>query len=255
MKEIKAVIADDEEELRRYLISKLNKIWPELIICGQAENGPDALDLIREHQPDVAFLDIKMPGFSGIKVAEKVAGKCRVIFISAYDQFALQAFESEAIDYIVKPVTDERFEKTIKRLKKQILIEPTQPSGLTEALKDVLTKLDSRKESDYLNWIKAQHGDEVRLISVKEVYYFKASDKYTIVMTGNGESLIRKSIKVLVNELDPALFWQIHRGTIVNVNRIANVTRSFSGNLIIRLKDSTETLSVSRGYSHLFKQM
>lgn len=255
MKEIKAVIADDEKELRRFLISKLKKLWPELIICGQAENGPEALDLILKNQPDIAFLDIRMPGFSGIKVAEKIVGKCRVVFISAYDQFALQAFESEALDYIVKPVTDERFEKTIKRLKKQILIEPVQTPGLTEVIKDVLSKLDSRKESGYLNWIKAQHGDEVRLISANEVYYFKASDKYTIVMTANGESLIRISIKTLVDELNPEQFWQIHRGTIVNVNRIANVTRSFSGNHIIHLKDSTETLSVSRSYSHLFKQM
>ena len=255
MRQIKAVIADDEKELRRYLLSKLNKLWPELVICGQAENGPDALDLILEHQPDIAFLDIKMPGFSGIQVAEKIAGRCRVVFISAYDQYALQAFENEALDYIVKPVTDERLEKTVRRLKNQVVLESSPPSELTMAIKNVLTKLGTRKESGYLNWIKAQHGDEVRLIPVNEVHYFKAGDKYTIVMTGNGESLIRKSIKALVNEVDPAQFWQIHRGTIVNVNRIANVTRSFSGNLMIRLKDLPETLSVSRAYSHLFKQM
>lgn len=255
MREIKAVVADDEEELRHFLLSKLHKNWPELVICGEAENGPDALDLILAHQPDIAFLDIKMPGFSGIDVAEKVAGKCRVVFITAFDQYALQAFENEALDYIVKPVTDKRLKKTVRRLKKQLLHEPSPPPELTAVLKNVLTTLDSRKEPGYLNWIKAQHGDEVRLIPVNEVHYFKADDKYTIVMTAKGESLIRKSIKALVNELDPARFWQIHRGTIVNANRIANVTRSFSGNLMIRLKDFPETLTVSRTYNHLFKQM
>ena len=140
-------------------------------------------------------------------------------------------------------------------MKDQILLESPPASELALAIKNVLTKLDTGKIPEYLNWIKAQHGDEVRLISVNEIYYFKASDKYTIVMSTQGESLIRKSIRALVDELDPAQFWQIHRGTIVNVNRIANVTRSFSGNLTIRLKDFTETLSVSRAYNHLFKQM
>ena len=255
MGQVSAVIADDEKELRHFLLSKLNKNWPELVICGEAENGPDALDLILMHQPDIAFLDIKMPGFSGIEVAEKVAGKCRVVFVSAYDHYALQAFENEALDYIVKPVTDKRLEKTVRRLKKQLLHEPSPPPELTAVLKNVLTTLDSRKEPGYLNWIKAQHGDEVRLIPVNEVHYFKADDKYTIVRTAKGESLIRKSIKALVDELDPSLFWQIHRGTIVNANRVANVTRSFSGNLMIRLKESPETLAVSRTYSHLFRQM
>jgi DNA-binding LytR/AlgR family response regulator len=255
MRQVKAIIADDEKELRRYLLSKLNKLWPDLVVCGQAENGPDALNLILEHQPDIAFLDIKMPGFSGIDVAEKAVGKCRVVFITAYDHYALQAFENEALDYIVKPVTDERLEKTIRRLKKQIADTSSPPSELAKVMRHVLEQLGAREGTGYLNWIKSQHGDEVRLIPVNEVYYFKASDKYTIVMTGNGESLIRKSIKALASEIDPGQFWQIHRGTIVNVNQIDNVTRSFSGNLMIRLKDLPETLSVSRAYSHLFKQM
>ena len=255
MSPIKAIIADDEEQLRTHLGKRLNELWPELVICGQAGNGPEALDLIEEHHPDIAFLDIRMPGFSGIKVAEKIAGRCRVVFISAYDHYAIQAFENEALDYIVKPVTDERLEKTVTRLKKQIA-STTSPSGdMAKIIEDILANLEPRKDAEYLNWIKAQHGDEVRLIPVNEVCYFQASDKYTVVMRINGESLIRKSIKNLVEELDPKLFWQINRGTIVNVNQIANVTRSFSGSLMIRLKDIPETLSVSRFYSHLFKQM
>ena len=255
MRQIKAIIADDEKELRRYLLAKLNRLWPQLVICGEAANGPDALHLILEHKPDIAFLDIKMPGFSGIDVAEKIAGQCWVVFISAYDHYALEAFENEAIDYLVKPITDERLEKTVKRLQKQIENFSAPPSELAQIMKSVLVRLDNNEAPGYLNWIRAQHEDEVRLIPVNEVYYFKASDKYTIVMTGNGESLIRKSIKSLTHEIDPRQFWQIHRGTLVNVNKIANVTRSFSGNLIIRLRNLPETLSVSRAYSHLFKQM
>lgn len=255
MNQIKAIIADDEEQLRHFLKTKLNQLWPDLVICGEAKNGAEALDLIQQKKPDVAFLDIKMPGFSGIEVAEKIAGKCWIVFISAYDHYALQAFENEALDYIVKPATDERLEKTIKRLKKRIDDRPAPPEDLRGIIKNILTNLDTNKNTEYLNWIKAQHGDEVRLISIGEVIYFKASDKYTIVMTINGESLIRKSIKKLTKELDPQQFWQIHRGTIVNVSHIENITRSFSGSLMIRLKNTSETLTVSRSYSHLFKQM
>jgi DNA-binding LytR/AlgR family response regulator len=255
MNPIRAIIADDEEQLRIYLKARLHALWPELEICAEAANGPDTLSLIEKHQPDVAFLDIRMPGFSGIKVAEKIAGKCWVVFISAYDHYALQAFENEAIDYIVKPVTDERLEKTIQRLQKQVATASSPPSELAKIIENIFKNFETQKGSYYLNWIKAPYGEEVRLIPVNEVYFFKASDKYTIVMTSDGESLIRKTIKTLAEELDPQQFWQVHRGTIVNVNQIANVTRSFAGNLMIRLKDHPETLSVSRAYSHLFKQM
>ncbi len=256
MKGIKAIIADDEEQLRRFLKDKLKSLWPELIISGEAGNGPDALELIEVHQPDIAFLDIRMPGFSGIRVAEKAAGKCRVVFISAYDQYALQAFENEALDYIVKPVTDERLEKTIRRLKKEVADRSSPPVDLGKIIERLMAAIDTRKDADRLNWIKAQHGEGVRLISVNEIYYFKAEDKYTTVKTADSESLIRRSIKELAGDLDPGQFWQIHRGTIVNVKKIDRVTRGFSGGLMIKLKDLPgTTLSVSRAYSHLFKQM
>jgi DNA-binding LytR/AlgR family response regulator len=255
MERIKAIIADDEEQLRRYLKARLKALWPELYICGEAANGPDALDLIEARQPDIAFLDIRMPGLSGIRVAEKAAGKCRVVFISAYDQYALQAFENEALDYIVKPVTDERLEKTIKRLQNQVAASPSPPPELARIVAEVMAGLETRKESEYLNWIKIQHGDGIRLIPVDEICYFKAEDRYTTVMTRDGESLIRKSIRELAEELDPGRFWRIHRGTIVNVNQIARVTRSFTGALMIRLKDHAEVLTVSRSYNYLFKQM
>lgn len=254
MRKIRAVIADDEDQLRVYLKAKLNNLWPDLIICGEAKNGPEAIELIEKNQPDIAFLDIKMPGLSGIEVAKRTAGKCRVVFITAYDQYAIEAFENEALDYLLKPVTEKRLGKTVHRLKKQITATPASPSELAGTVERVLSALEHKVASNYLQWIKAQHGDEIRFIPVNDVCYFKAGDKYTMVMTRKGESLIKKSIKKLSETLDPNHFWRIHRGTIVNTNEIAGLNRSFRGRLIITLKDLPENLIVSRTYSHLFKQ-
>jgi len=254
MPEIRAIIADDEEQLRSYLKSGLSAVWPELVICGEAGNGKEALKLIEKHRPDIAFLDIKMPGLSGMEVARKITGTCRVVFITAYDQYAVEAFENEAIDYLLKPVTDKRLEATVKRLQKQIAThEP--PSELAGTMERVLSALEVKETSGYLRWIKVLHGDEIRLIPVDEVCYFQASDKYTVVMTKAGESLIKKSIRELSEELDPDQFWQIHRGTIVNATQIAKVKRSLTGRFVIKLKDLPETLTVSRTYTHLFRQM
>jgi len=255
MTEIRAIIADDEEQLRSYLKSGLSTVWPELIICGEAENGKEALELIEKHRPDIAFLDIKMPGLSGMEVARKIAGTCRVVFITAYDQYAVEAFENEAIDYLLKPVTDKRLETTVKRLRKQIADTHESPSDLAKTMERVLSALETTETSGYLRWIKVLHGDSIRLIPVDEIYYFQASDKYTLVMTREGESLIKKSIRELSEELDPDQFWQIHRGAIVNANQIAKVNRSLTGRLAIKLKDLPETLTVSRTYNHLFRQM
>ena len=255
MSQIKAIIADDEEQLRIHLKLQLHKLWPELVICGEAANGIEAVALIQKARPDMAFLDIRMPGLSGIEVARKIAGTCHVVFITAYDAYAVKAFENEALDYILKPVTENRLDKTVKRLQKQMSSTPRQGAEITETLERVLSSLEAKVSIDYLQWIKVQHGDGVRLIPVAEVCYFKAGDKYTMVMTGKGESLIRKSIKSLEEELDPNQFWRIHRGTIVNVNQIAKVSRSLTGRSTIKLKDLPETLMVSRTYTHLFRQM
>ena len=255
MSNFKAIIADDEEQLRVYLKSKLSGLWPELIISGEAGNGLEALELIERIRPTIAFLDIKMPGLSGLEVAQKIGADCRVVFITAYDQFAVEAFESEAIDYILKPVTAKRLEKTIERLKKQISAISKPPVDFSQAMDRLLAGLIDKQPSGYLKWIKVRHGEEVRLISIDEVCYFKAEDKYTIVKTLGGESLIKKSIRQLVEELDPDQFWRVHRGTIINVSRIGKISRSFAGRLIITLKDLPETLTVSRSYAHLFKQM
>lgn len=255
MTEIRAIIADDEEQLRSYLKSGLSAVWPELIICGEAGNGKEALKLIEKHRPDIAFLDIKMPGLSGMEVARKITGTCRVVFITAYDQYAVEAFENEAIDYLLKPVTDKRLKTTVKRLQKQIADTHEPPSGLAKTMERVISALGIRETPCYLRWIKVLHGDGIRLIPVDEVCYLQASDKYTVVMTRDGESLIKKSIRELSEELDPDQFWQIHRGTMVNANQIAKVNRSLTGRLVIKLKDVPETLTVSRTYTHLFRQM
>jgi DNA-binding LytR/AlgR family response regulator len=250
-----AIIADDEEQLIIHLKSKLADLWPDLTICGEAQNGLEALDLIESCRPAIAFLDIKMPGLTGIEVAQKLSADCRVVFITAFDQYAVEAFENEAVDYILKPVTDKRLVKTINRLKKQISDISEPAPDLSETMERLLAALNHKKSPGYLKWIKVRHGEEVRLIAIDDVCYFKAEDKYTVVQTLEGESLIKKSIRHLTGELDPDQFWRIHRGTIISISRIAGVSRSFSGRLIIKLKNLPETLTVSRSYAHMFKQM
>ena len=250
-----AIIADDEEQLRIHLKLKLADLWPELTICGEAQNGLEALKLIESCRPAIAFLDIKMPGLTGLEVAQKIRADCRVVFITAFDQYAIEAFENEAVDYILKPVTDKRLGKTINRLKKQISAVPDPSPDFSAAMERLLAALIHKKSPGYLKWIKVRHGEEVRLISIDEVCYFKAEDKYTVVKTREGESLIKKSIRQLGEELDPERFWRIHRGTIISIGQISGVSRSFSGRLIIKLKELPETLTVSRSYAHLFKQM
>ncbi len=255
MKNITAIIAEDEARLRAHLKSQLSELWSGLDICGEAENGLEAVELIRKYRPDIAFLDIKMPGLTGIEVAKRTSGTSRIVFITAYDQYAIEAFENEAIDYILKPVTSERLEKTVTRLRRQISHASELRAEFTSAMERALSALKMHPSTDYLQWIKVQQGDGVRLIPVDEVHYFKAEDKYTLVVTGDGESLIRKPIKSLSEELDPDLFWRVHRGTIVNVNRISKVHRGFSGRLNIRLKGHSHVLTVSKTYAHLFRQM
>jgi len=254
--EIKAIIADDEEPLRTYLRSLLSDVWSDLIICGEARNGREALALVEKHKPHIAFLDIKMPGLSGMEVAKRIGEACRVVFVTAYDRYAVEAFENEAIDYLLKPVTRERLERAVKRLQKQIDAPQKQPlSDVTEITERILAELKERAAREYLHWIKVQHLDGILLVPVEEVCYFKASDKYTMVMTEEGESLIKKTIKELSEDLDPSQFWRIHRGTIVNLSRISKVSRSLTGRGAMRLKDRPEILTVSRSYMHLFRQM
>lgn len=255
MKQIKALIADDEPELRRHLVRLLNRLWPELAIAGEADNGPSALDLFHALSPDIVFLDINMPGLSGLEVAKQISGQCTIVFITAYDQYAVEAFESEALDYILKPVQKNRLAASLERCKKRFSVPPPEPRDLGPLLKLLENKLDNKKTSPFLQWIRAQHRDTIRLIPVEDVLLFKAEDKYTLVITPKTESLIRKTIKELEDELDPDKFWKIHRGTIVNVGSIQTISRSMTGRYVIRLDGYGAPLMVSRSFSHLFRQM
>ncbi len=256
MENIKAIIADDEEQLRIFLIKQLSHVWPELMISGEAGNGTDALKLIREHRPDIAFLDIKMPGLSGIEVAREVAGDCLVVFITAYDEYAVEAFENEAVDYILKPISYDRLEMTVDRLKKQIKASAREKtkSEMLEIVDRIISRMQQNHKKDYLQWLRVQHGNDIVIISTDDVSFFKSSDKYTIVVSKGKEFIIRKPMKELEEELNPNMFWRIHRGTIINVSSIDKVSTSRSGKFIVRLKDYEETLAVSRTYTYLFRQ-
>lgn len=254
MNKIKAIIADDEEHLRADLRRKLARVWPELEIVGEAMNGDDALALVERFRPEVCFLDIRMPGLSGLEVGRRVAGICRLVFVTAFDQYAVEAFRQAAVDYLLKPVSEERLAETVRRLRQQASGKGDAPDRVA-AIEQILVALNLEKDHPKLAWLKVQDGEAVKLIAVAEVYYFQAEDKYTTVVTGTGEWLIRKSIKELAAELDAGRFWRIHRGTIVNVARIEAAGRNFSGTYSLRLKGLAHTLTVSRGYAHLFKQM
>jgi DNA-binding LytR/AlgR family response regulator len=251
MKRIRALIADDEEALRSHLRSKLSMLWPELDIIGEARDGEAALKLIQEKRPDIAFLDVRMPGLSGLEVARRSAGACQVVFVTAYDKYAIEAFESEAVDYLLKPVSDARLEKTITRIRERLSLSSSP--DITAVIEKVSRSL--QKPSGHLQWIRAQQHDSVRLIPVADVCFFRATDKYTTVRTREGEFLIRKTIKELGEELDPGQFWRVHRAAIVNINAIQAVSRSFAGAYTIRFKDIQDHVTVSRAYAHLFKQM
>jgi len=255
MTAIRAIIADDEKALRTYLRSLLSKVWPELIICAEAENGPQALELVEVLQPDIAFLDIRMPGFSGIEVAEGMTVPSRVVFITAFDTYAVEAFKKAAVDYLLKPVTEERLRMTVERLKKQINAAEESPDSITQTVKKLLSEIKAGSEPQFLEWIKARQGDEIRLIQVNDIYYFKAEDKYTLIKTLQGEHLIRTSIRRLEESLDQIRFRRVHRGTIVNIGKIKAVHRSLSGRLDISLYKLPDKLTVSRSYASFFKQM
>jgi len=256
MSEIRAVIADDEEPLRVYLKSLLLEVWPDLKLCGEAVNGLEALKLIKKAKPDIAFLDIRMPGLSGMEVAKKISKEtCRVVFITAYNQHAVEAFENEAVDYLLKPVTKERLQKTVKRLRERIEHPQDYQPDMSKIIEQVLTNVQHRETPHYLKWIKVQVKDSIRLIPVQEVYYFQSNYKYTKVVTQERESLIKKPIHELERELDPDKFWRIHRGTIVNAAYIDKVSSSSTGRGVLKLRGRTEFHTVSRSYAHIFKKM
>ncbi len=238
-----AIIADDEPALREYLFKLLNENWPDLNIIHQAKNGVEALKAIIKHQPEIAFLDIKMPGLSGLEVAAQCKGECHIIFITAYDQYAIEAFENEVIDYLLKPVSRVRLLETRKRIEARL---KKRPKDLTQLLSQFP---DQKRE---LQWLKVVYQDEVILINIDEVDYFRSGNKYTSLYIKGREYLLRSSLKKLESQLDPNTFWRIHRNTLVKVNAIESISKMISGQLIINI--GTQKLPVSRAYQGLFKQ-
>ena len=249
---VTAVIADDEPLLRAQLKARLGKLWPELAIVHEMADGRDVDQVLAAHAPRLFFLDIHMPGVNGLEAARAIGKRAHVVFVTAFDQYAVEAFEQGAIDYVLKPFNEDRLAATVERLKERLA--GAAPPPMEELLERLAGRLSPRP-AEHLKWIKASLGQSVRLIPVEEVLFFQSDEKYTRVVTCDAEALIRKPIKELLDELDPDKFWQVHRATIVNVEAIAAVRRGLKDQAEIALKGHRETLIVSRNFTHLFKQM
>jgi DNA-binding LytR/AlgR family response regulator len=247
-----AILAEDEPILRQQLEAKLARLWPDLEIIASVEDGAAALEALEDRAPDFMFLDIQMPEMTGVEVARHVGARAHVVFVTAYDQYAIQAFETGAVDYILKPYTDERLAVTIERLKAKLA---SPPPDLAAVVAQLASQLRGGAGKERLQWIKASFGQNLRLIPVAEVLFFQSDEKYTRVVTAEAEALIKTPIRELLDGLDTEVFWQVHRSAIVNVNAIAGVTRDFRGQAHVKIRGKDETLTVSRIYSHLFKQM
>ena len=249
-----AVVADDERLMREQIIDRLKEAWPELLIVGEASNGREAIAMVQSLQPDIVFLDISMPGMDVIETDRALAGRVHVVFVTAHDQYAISAFENGAVDYLLKPAEPDRVALTCQRLRERLKQAP-------DPMDEVLAQLSQRlgtgglKPREYMRWVQASVGANIRMIPTSDILFFRAEDKYTLVKTPGVEALIRKPIKELIEELDPAEFWQIHRSTVVRVDAVEQVSRDFRGHQIVHVRGSDEKLEVSRTFNHLFKQM
>ncbi len=298
IKKVRAILADDERLMREQLRARLAETWPELEVVAEARNGLEAVDLVAQHHPDVVFLDIRMPGLTGVDAARRIAqlpgpgarkhvesggaeapdaaGGAHdaaedadddeddwtlpeIVFITAYDQYAVEAFEQGVADYVLKPAERERLAVTVERIQKRLALRgtPDEPPAphLQALLHKLAAKLNPNQQPPQLKWIQATVGQAIQMIPVEDVLFFISDEKYTRVQTATLEALIRKPIKELVDELDPEQFWQIHRSTLVNTHAIAGVTRDLRGRQIVAIKGHGEKLEVSRSYTHLFKGM
>lgn len=252
-----AVIAEDEPILRAQLKAKLGKLWPDLKILADVGDGEAALEAIAEHQPSLAFLDIQMPEMTGIEVAKSLASnreiKCHIVFVTAFDQYAVDAFNAGAIDYVLKPYSDERLQSAVERLKERLSAVPAQPQNLEALMQQLAARLNPGAEK--LKWIKANIGSNLRLIPIEDVLFFQSDEKYTLVATKEFDALIKTPIKEILEGVDSEKFWQIHRSTVVQAAAIESVSRDFRGQAFVKVRGRKETLTVSRPFSHLFKQM
>jgi len=278
---VRAILADDERMMREQLRSRLQDVWPELDIVAEAKNGLEAVELCRQHKPDLMFLDIRMPGLTGVEAARQIAQMGdegpeadedsgwlvpEIVFITAYDQYAVEAFEQGVADYVLKPAERERLAVTVGRVKKRLAqrhsaegADSTSELPPALPLQQLLHKLGAQMNPGgapkYLQWIQATVGQSIQMIPVEDVLFFISDEKYTRVQTATLEALIRKPIKELVDELNPELFWQIHRSTLVHVKAIAGISRDFRGRQLVAVKGVNEKLEVSRSYTQLFKGM
>lgn len=243
------LIAEDEPLMRERLAGMLARAWPEAKVVQIAENGNDAWDGFLAHAPDVAFLDIRMPGLSGLEVAERIGKAAHIVFVTAYDHYAVDAFDAGAVDYLLKPVQPDRLERAVARLRAKLQAQPADLAVILQQLKQVMPEPPREK----LKWLRASVGRQIRLIDVADVLFFQSDAKYTRVVTAAFEALVRIPLKDLLSGLDPAVFWQIHRGTMVNVNAIAAAERVDAERLQVLLRGHPEKLPVSRTFTHLFR--
>jgi DNA-binding LytR/AlgR family response regulator len=248
--------------MRDQLRMRLGQVWPELDIIGEAKNGDEAIELVDQLKPDFTFLDIRMPGKTGMEAAAVIGNKSNIVFVTAYDAYAVEAFERGAIDYVLKPPEPERLQVTVDRLKgrlsKQVATGAVAGADINASVTAMLAQLTEKiaaPKPAHLQWIQASIGQDLRMIPVEEILFFRSDEKYTCVQTEKYEALIRKPVRDLADELDPALFWQIHRATLVNVNAIEGVTRDIRGRHLVMIKGRSDKLEVSRSFLHLFKQM
>ena len=272
---IRALIADDERLMREQLRVRLAEVWPDLEIVAEAKNGLEAVELTEAHKPDLVFLDIRMPGMTGVEAARAIAQLptddedaadgwhgCEIVFITAYDQYAIEAFEQGVVDYVLKPAERERLAVTVERIKKRLARNAggpgthgdDPPPAMQQLLQKLVTHMDPSR-APTLRWIQATVGQSIQMIPVEDVLFFISDEKYTRVQTATLEALIRKPIKELIDELDAEVFWQIHRSTLVNTRHIAGVSRDLRGRQLVSVKGHPEKLEVSRSFTGLFKGM
>ena len=248
----RCLIADDEPHLARALATELATLWPGLELLPPARNGVEASQRIATLRPEVAFLDIQMPGLTGLEVAQGIEGSTRVVFVTAYDEYAVQAFEQQALDYVLKPVKAERLQRTVERVQRAIATPPAETGQLLAALQRLMP---AAAPPDRLRWLRASSGELTHQVDVQEVLFFRADDKYTCVQTAGAEHLIRTPIAELSAQLDPQQFVQVHRSTIVNLAHLAGTRRDENSRLFLRIRGHAQELPVSRAYVHLFKAM
>jgi DNA-binding LytR/AlgR family response regulator len=254
-----ALIADDEPLLREHLAAHLARQWPELALVAPARNGREAVELFEQMRPDVVFLDVHMPGCSGVDAARAIGPLAHIVFVTAFEQYAVQAFEQGAIDYVVKPLDEARLAATVARLKERLADRAARQGDnaqLDAALEQLARRLSRHPATlPRLQWIRASVGSTVKLIPVEQIAYLRSDGKYTLVVWDGGEALIRKPIRELIDELDPEQFAQVHRSVIVNLKQVAQVIRGANETAEVHLRGRTVTLPVSRSYLHLFRQM